>query len=217
MKRLSWKYIAGLVDGEGCIDLQVTKRENIKTIRPGDRGGSYARPRVRITLAQPGLQVLEMLQVNFGGPPLEKRVSKNANWNDAYTWGLYGKQLRPFLQNIVNHLIIKKEQAKFCIWIIDEVLGKHVSEELRERLRDELKAMKGDPQRLSERAIAECKPLVEERIALRDWNSYTFDKCIVCGENDSPHKGYGLCRKCYDKAYYSGGKKAVDAIVRTSA
>lgn len=217
MKRLSWKYVAGLVDGEGCIDLQITKKEAIDAKYAGERGGVYVRPRLRITLAESGKHVLDSLQANFGGPPVSMRKrSGNPNWSDAFTWGLYGKQLRPFLQNIVNHLMIKAEQARICIWIIDEVTGKHVSDELRERLRDELKAMKRDPQRLSERAIAELSPLLDYEPAVRPWNTYRFDKCIVCGSNETPHKRDGICRRCYDRAYYHGGKSAVDAIVQSS-
>jgi len=54
MKRLSWKYIAGLVDGEGCLDVQVTR-------------GIYVRPRLRICLADNCKFILDILHANHGG------------------------------------------------------------------------------------------------------------------------------------------------------
>ena len=82
-----------------------------------------------------------------------KRSFENPNWQDAYAWVLSGKvHLRKFLQNVVNHLVIKKEQARFAIWILDNIGGKHVTSEVKQLIIDEMKAMKRDPHRLSERA-----------------------------------------------------------------
>ena len=160
MKRLSWKYIAGFVDGEGCLDMQLVKDPRTKNV--GSRNGlyTYVRPRLRIAQAKSSKFVLEMCKENFGGNMFLRTRSANPNWQDAYCWTTEGKRLRPFLQNITKHLIIKKEQAKFCIWIIDNVLGKHVKNEVRELLRDEMKAMKRDPQRLSESAVRKVKELM---------------------------------------------------------
>lgn len=156
MKRLSWKYIAGFVDGEGCIDLQVRRY-----ITPDGEERFYCRPRIRIAQIISGLGILENLKTNFSGNIYTKnRNCKNPNWQDAFYWTLEGKRLRPFLQNIVNHTIIKKEQIKLCIWMIDNVIGKHVEKEIRERLNDELRAMKRDSQRLSEVAVSEIMALM---------------------------------------------------------
>ncbi len=147
MKRVSWKYLAGLIDGEGCIDVQVNKVG----------GKFYIRPRLRIAMSDVAVELLEMCQLNFGGH-LYKRdhESKNSNWNNATSWELAGyKQSCPVLRNIVNHLILKKEQARFCLWMESEVKGKHTTQECVDRCRDELKLMKRDPHRLSESAQAE--------------------------------------------------------------
>lgn len=154
MKRLSWKYIAGLVDGEGCLDIQITNHRDYPD-RP------YIRPRVRVALAEPSKFLLDILQTNHGGSVWEaKRNEKNPVWQNAFYWALHGKQARPFLQNIVNHLYLKKEQARLLIWMIDNVMGKHVPQEVREHLKDELKAMKRDPQRLSEMAVRKAEMLL---------------------------------------------------------
>ena len=173
MKRLSWKYMAGLVDGEGCLDVQVTHHKDYP-------GRPYMSPRVRIALVEHSKFVLDMLQANHGGSVWDaKRANKNPVWQNAFYWQLQGKQARPYLQNIVNHLEIKKEQAKLLIWMIDNVMGKHVSDKLREHLNDEMKAMKRDPQRLSEKAVLIAQELYAENVESKD--------CSVCGKPMRPH------------------------------
>lgn len=155
MKRLSWKYIAGLIDGEGCLDVQFTYHKDYP-------GRPYIRPRLRVSMSENAVFVLELLQANLGGG-LSKRPRKfdNPNWQDAYEWSAHGKGLRPILQNTVNHLYIKKEQARLLIWMIDNSMGKHVPDALREHLKEELKAMKRSPHRLSEVAVAEAEKILE--------------------------------------------------------
>jgi hypothetical protein len=139
MKRVSWKYLAGLIDGEGCIDVQVTR-------------GVYVRPRLRLGMASNTLALLGLIQNSLGGH-IEHRESKNPNWQDAVTlsWSGY-RQACPILRNVVNHLFLKREQARFCLWLETNIKGKQVSTEVRDAIREELKLMKRDPHRLSEKA-----------------------------------------------------------------
>lgn len=139
MKRLSWKYLAGLIDGEGCIDVQITK-------------GVYVRPRLRIAMTTPGRDVLVMAQHSYGGH-LCSRSSKSPNWSDSISWECSGyNQACPVMRNVVNHLHIKREQVRFCLWMETNIKGKQVSAEVRDAIREELKLMKVDPHRLSEEA-----------------------------------------------------------------
>jgi len=139
MKRLSWKYLAGLIDGEGCIDVQVNQ-------------GVYVRPRLRIGLANNSLALLGLIQNSHGGL-LEHRESKNPKWQSSTSlvWAGYN-QACPILRNHVNHLFLKREQARFCLWLESEIKGKQVSTEVRDAIRQELKLMKRDLHRLSEKA-----------------------------------------------------------------
>lgn len=161
MKRLSWKYIAGLVDGEGCIDFQCHVDQRNKEPK------LYIVPRLRIAMTIVAREILDILKTNHGGNIWEaKRNNMNPKWTPACYWQLQGKQLRPFLQNIVNHLWIKKEQAKLCIWWIDRCMGRQFNklnqvEFIRQCARDELKAMKADPHRLSGRAVTVLTKLIE--------------------------------------------------------
>lgn len=142
MKRVSWKYLAGLIDGEGCIDLATTKVNEV----------FYIQPRLRIAMADVAKFLLEQCQANFGGH-LEHRESKNEKWQSSTGWTLSGyKQACPVLRNVVNHLILKKEQARFCLWMETNLKGTRLQQEVLDAVRDELKLMKRDPHRLSETA-----------------------------------------------------------------
>jgi hypothetical protein len=155
MKRYSWKYMAGLVDGEGCIDMQGSVNK--------DNGVYYCRPRFRLTLSGPaGKFLIPQFIANYSGTwdGTKERQWDNPNWQTPYTWCLTGSTaLRKFLQNIVNHTVIKQQQIRFAIWWLDNIGGKHVTDEVRRFGVDELKAMKKDPHRLSERAVAQIKSL----------------------------------------------------------
>lgn len=173
MKRLSWKYIAGLVDGEGCMDMQVSHHK----LYPGR---PYVRPRIRLALVENCRFLLEILQANHGGSIFnDPKANRNPSWQNACYWHLDGKKARPFLQNIVNHLEIKTEQARLLIWMIDNVMGKHVGDELREHLKAELQAMKRDPQRLSEAATQIAEKMIRANVEAKH--------CSDCGEIMRPH------------------------------
>jgi len=189
MKRLSWKYIAGLVDGEGCIDAVLNKSSSkamTKTIIP----------RIRITLVENCYFLLDILKVNHGGW-INKRHFNNPKWQDPITWTLQGKKLRSFLQNIANHLTIKKQQALLAIWIQDHLRHKGMpqSEEVKQGAIKEMKAMKTDPQRLSEVAIRNIKNLP----GFHGHWSATTNQCLDCGETSRKHEARGLCTRCYKK------------------
>lgn len=142
MKRVPWKYLAGFIDGEGTIDVQIT---NV-------RGNNYVRPRVRVTQANSGRFLLERIHNSLGGF-LQDRPSKNPKWQDSTSleWPGY-KKACPLLRNIVNHLVLKREQARFVLWMEANIKGKHVSTAVRDAIREELALMKRDPHRLSEKA-----------------------------------------------------------------
>lgn len=194
MKHLSWKYLAGLIDGEGCIDMQTHFDKSSNML--------YVRPRLRITLSgKAGEIMIPALKESYGGYYHKRpRVFDKPEWQDAHTWEATGKTaIRPVLQNVVNHLIIKKEQAKLALWWLDHVGGKAVSQEARRAAVDEMKASKCDPQRLSERA----EKILAAMITEKPWSSYS-DKCLGCGATAEKHNSRGYCKKCYQAEYCKG-------------
>lgn len=119
--------------------------------------------------------------------------------------------MRALLQNIVSHMFIKKEQAKLAIWWVDNVSGKHVPEEIRKDAVNEFKLLKRDPQRLSERAIAEFSKHV---IPKKSWLKRTGVACAVCGTIGLDISTTGKCYKCRGIVPEN---LAVDAIVHPDA
>lgn len=152
MKRLAWKYVAGLIDGEGCIDVQIVNSH-------------WVTPRVRVCLTASSKDVIDLLQNNYGGQ-IYLRKTTNPSWFDSYSWELTGySKVCMFLRNIVNHLIIKKEQARFLLWLEGNLKNKSIDShpnlgQVREIVREELKLQKSDPHRLSEKAQARITPLL---------------------------------------------------------
>lgn len=142
MKRLSWKYIAGLVDGEGCIDIVVNKRGDV----------FYVQPRVRITMCIVAEELMDIICNNFKGNREYRKVN-NPNWNDSITWSASGyNRACTFLRNIKNHVIVKREQVKLALWMESFVKGRSLSAEAVKVVKDEMKQLKRDPHRLSEQA-----------------------------------------------------------------
>jgi hypothetical protein len=142
MKQVSWKYLAGLIDGEGCIDLATTKVA----------GQFYIQPRMRIGMADIAAFLLKDCCTIFGGY-LEHRESKNDAWQSSTTWTVSGyKQACSLLRNVVNHLILKKEQVRLCLWMETNLKGTRLEQDVLDAVREEFKLMKRDPHRLSETA-----------------------------------------------------------------
>jgi len=149
MKRLSWKYVAGLIDGEGCFSFDQHHISN-----PRYAEVSYVRPRVRVCLAANAKFIIENLHANFGGHiSHRKKASSNPNWQDSYEWSIAGyERCCPFIRNIVNHLLIKREQARLMLWMEEHLKGNRSNQRVHDIVREEAAAMKRDPHRLSETA-----------------------------------------------------------------
>ncbi len=105
MSKLTAAYVAGSIDGEGCLDIQ-------KRIRTDDKNKIHHRPRLRISLTEK--ELIEWLQKSFGGN-ISTRIGID-NYKDSYTWSLMGGRLLPsFLQKIYPYLKIKRKQAEVII------------------------------------------------------------------------------------------------------
>lgn len=150
---MSPEYLAGFFDGEGCIDCQYMYPKQAP-------GVFYVRPRLRIGLADVGRAVLEDLQKTFGGH-LYRRAGQNDAQSASTSWELLTQQgVKDVLGMITPHLVIKRQQAQLVMWWLDNASGRYGGRghrtqmtEARKLFADEIKLMKQDPQRLSERAV----------------------------------------------------------------
>lgn len=100
-----YAYLAGLIDGDGCI--LIRKREKEKTATDRKRGMSFI-VLVKIGGYPPHLKELKD-RIGLGQLNICKRGKHLAEWVIA------GKQAEYLLSKIVNHLKLKKEQAKIAI------------------------------------------------------------------------------------------------------
>src|SRR6185369_8308059 len=87
-------YVAGLVDGEGCIGFTQCRSNMI--------------PRICIT--NTNKKLIEMLYYKFGGCIFNAKRVKS-NWKEAYHWVVTSKAAIEFLEKIQKYLILKFEQA----------------------------------------------------------------------------------------------------------
>lgn len=91
-------YAAGIIDGEGHI---------------GSQNQNYPNPLVQVCMVAP--QVIDFLHDNFGG-------GRTRNNRDMYVWYLTGKQVAPFLYQILPYLLVKRNAALLAIRL-SEMIG----------------------------------------------------------------------------------------------
>ena len=73
MKRLSWKYVAGLVDGEGCVSLGIRTKKNKDSV------SMFPQIILELTLTESCKHLIDLLHNNYGGR-VYRIESRNENW-----------------------------------------------------------------------------------------------------------------------------------------
>ena len=94
-------YIAGIIDGEGTICLHKCTWKHRKSV--------YYRPFIKI--ANSNLTMLKSIQSILGCGSIKMERLATGNWKAMYTLNFSANMIRTFLPDIIDTLIIKKEQA----------------------------------------------------------------------------------------------------------
>lgn len=94
-------YLAGFLDGEGCIQISKTQRKNYNP--------EY---HLSLTASQIHPEPLKMLKYKFGGSIFVRKSSTGRNLG---VWGVSAKQAAKVLEEILPYLVVKKEQAELAI------------------------------------------------------------------------------------------------------
>lgn len=102
-------YIAGFVDGEGCIN-----------IHRNNNGKSYT---ARLMIGNTNFKVISYIQGLYGGSLNQIREDKLGNSKKFYMLYLTGKSAFGLINDILPYLRVKKEQAKTLL-----LLEKHMME-----------------------------------------------------------------------------------------
>lgn len=120
MKDTEWAYLAGIIDGEGCI----TSYRNTS--------GSYY---IRIRVAQRNPAIINWLMTTVGGRSWASH--KRCFDKPGYTWGIECGKARPVIKGIYPYLTLKKKQAEVA-WVLGKVprIPKERQAELHQLLKD---------------------------------------------------------------------------------
>ena len=92
---LDIKYVAGLIDGEGCISLTIIHGKNLY-------------PHLKVKMTHRG--IIETLHQQFGGSFTIERPLGNRQ--EAYSWQTSGQTTMKVIKQVQPYLIVKQPQAK---------------------------------------------------------------------------------------------------------
>ena len=104
MNKIAYSYIAGLIDGEGCIrinrQLPKTARQNI-------------RYKLEVSLHITTLPSIEFVNSFFPASSIYRVACKKyPNHKDAHQWTIWNKSAYSLLKSIQPYIVLKKEQVK---------------------------------------------------------------------------------------------------------
>lgn len=97
---LSLAYVAGLLDGEGCI-----------TINGHPDKVTSAAILVEVGMTKPALPILHQLESQFGGRVRPLRAATD-RWAEAWQWTILGEPAAEMLEQVAPMLQLKVEQAR---------------------------------------------------------------------------------------------------------
>lgn len=118
-----YAYIAGIVDGEGCLCIEKYTRNN---------SNAYV---ACLTVANSRICLINWLNKQIPAEIIERHYTKK-NWNTGYTYRLRKvESLKLLLVNILPYLLIKSTQAELLLELIKitPVSGKHTNDIIKKR------------------------------------------------------------------------------------
>lgn len=99
-------YVAGLIDGEGCLSLM--ERTNEECSR---RSFSF---RLSVEMSNKARELLLLCQSRLGGN-IHSRTKRSATHQDQTSWSMSTREALPLLEALLPHMIVKREQCRLCI------------------------------------------------------------------------------------------------------
>lgn len=117
MKRVDLAYIAGIFDGEGCI--QIAKRTE---------GKKHHYLRASLSLANE--YIPNLFKFHFGGA-IYKRDLRSRGWQIQWSWSVHSRQAGEFLEVILPYLKLKRNEAELALEFLKTIhpMGKKLSDE----------------------------------------------------------------------------------------
>ncbi len=99
-------YMAGIVDGEGCITITRRKIRRLKT------NNWYYEPQVIV--GNINKELISFCVDCYGGW-IATLKRHNQNWATIYHWKVTGNEMKSLLNDIIPYLIVKKKQANIVL------------------------------------------------------------------------------------------------------
>lgn len=105
MSRMTPAYVAGLIDGEGCIAIFESKNR------------TYYHS-VTVGMTSKALPILDQLKQKYGGTMTKTREATE-RWDAAHAWAVFGDEATSVLREIQPHLVLKEEQARIALKVAE--------------------------------------------------------------------------------------------------
>jgi hypothetical protein len=135
--KTKWSYLAGLIDGEGCISIfhRVKEGEQLTRIhKTRANTHPYKMFAMRISITNTYLPLMKWLIANFGGVYYQKRESVNGH-KASYEWRPKGRNnVEKMLLGILPYMVIKKEQTQIALDYIRMTIAGERNPDKREQL-----------------------------------------------------------------------------------
>lgn len=190
------KWLAGYTDGDGCFSGACRKKN-----------GSFS-PIYTITCSDFDSTGMKLIQKAFNGSVLLRKCPSDQSQLVTYNLPLSPSKTIQFIGYFGKHLIIKKEQA--------DLLMRHAKMghfRAGESIKAELRSLKGQQHRLTDREVAKINA---EVMASKQYpkgipgmfKSKYSTECKGCGRDDIKHFSKGYCHRCREKARYYEKKAA---------
>lgn len=116
MNKTDLAYLAGILDGEGCIHISKYK---------GDERHKTLRYTLNVQISMVDKSPLMLAQFAFGGY-LRLRIRENTKWKPIWEWGLKSNKAVECLKDLLPYLRTKKAEAELGIKFCQEANFKEV-------------------------------------------------------------------------------------------
>lgn len=188
----SRKWLAGYLDGDGCISTQgFSKMGTPKLV-------------LHIACSNYDSEGIELIHKAFGGginDMCEKRCKQ-------LRITLHPSKAKEIFGPIVKYMVTKQTQAQFILGCAE--MGHYRDGE---SIKSALKQLKASPHRLNE-PEADVKALMASiKDIQRPWSSDGYAACIKCGSSKARYMGNGICLSCWPR---KAGRPLAYAIVGQS-
>ena len=116
-------YVAGIIDGEGCIEFKWANR--IRRDRKGTP--TYRTLIVRLEVPQVDKRLIDwLMEITKEGTRDIKRYPKNPTYHDQHRWRVGYHGVYRVLKQVYPYLIVKREKAQLVIKHYDKKFFKKV-------------------------------------------------------------------------------------------